>query len=158
MAATANDRALAGLADLALGEALGRILAALDAETGTVHRLGADGCLHLAEHAGSIPEDLLPVIRRIPVGKGMAGLAAERGEPVQICNLQTDGSGRARPGARATGMGGSICVPMRARGRLVGVVGVAVAREREFSAAEAAWLTEAGAALAADEGDPWPSS
>lgn len=133
---------------LTLENSLHRILSELDAETGTLHRLEPDGLLHLRAYAGSIPEHLLTIIERIPVGKGMAGLAAERGEPVQICNLQSDGSGDARPGARATGMRGSICVPMRKHGQIVGVLGVAVAREREFSSAESTWLQNAGAALA----------
>lgn len=138
------------IGELKLGDALVRILRELNADTGTVHRLRADGLLHLEEYSGGIPEELLPVIQRIPVGKGMAGLAALRGEAVQICNLQTDSSGDARPRARSTGMQGSICVPMKHAGRLVGVLGVAVAREREFSAEEAAWLTLAGAMLASD--------
>lgn len=120
----------------------------MKADSGTVHALRGDGMLHLEEHLGGIPENLLPVIQRIPVGKGMAGLAAERGEAVQICNLQTDASGDARPGAKATGMRGSICVPMQRAGRLVGVLGVAVETEREFSPEETVWLTEAGAVLA----------
>lgn len=135
---------------LDLAGALGRILQALDAETGTIHALETDGHLHLRQHAGSIPDRLLPVIRRIPVGKGMAGLAAERGEPVQVCNLQTDASGDVRPGARVTGMQGSICVPMRKGGALVGVLGVAVDREREFTPEETAWLENAGESLAPD--------
>ena len=143
-----DPAALRELDGLELADALTRVLGVLDAETGTVHRLRADGLLCLEEFSGGIPPGLLPVIRRIPVGKGMAGLAAERGEPVQICNLQTDASGDARPGARATGMRGSICVPMRRRGRTVGVLGVAVAREREFDADETAWLAKAGAVLA----------
>ena len=88
------------------------------------------------------------MIRRIPVGKGMAGLAAERAEPVQVCNLQTDASGTARLGARSTGMRGSICVPMMKGARMVGVLGVAVERERDFSDLETDWLLEAGAILA----------
>ena len=133
---------------LTLEDALDRILSELDAETGTLHGLGTDGLLHLQAHAGGIPEHLLAIIQRIPVGKGMAGLAAERGEPVQICNLQSDTSGDARPGARTTGMRGSICVPMRKHGKIVGVLGIAVAREREFSLAESTWLENAGTALA----------
>lgn len=136
------------LSGLTLQGALQRILEEVRAETGTLHALGEDGLLHLMEHAGGVPEHLLAVIERIPVGKGMAGLAAERGEPVQICNLQTDDSGDARPGARATGMRGSICVPVRRAGRLAGVLGVAVRGEREFTPSEAEWLESAGAALA----------
>ena len=144
-----TTNALGELRSLALPDALGRVLAELRAESGTVHALRSDGMLHLEEHAGAIPEHLLPVIRRIPVGKGMAGLAAARREPVQICNLQTDTSGNARPGAKATGMRGSICVPIWRESRLVGVLGVAVAEEREFSAAETAWLGEAAATISA---------
>ena len=139
---------LAELAGLPVADALDRILAAMDAETGTVHVVGPDGLLHLTRHAGAIPQQLLPVIRCIPIGKGMAGLAAERKEPVQICNLQTDSTGDARPGARSTGMRGSICVPMEDEDRLVGVLGVAVMRERDFTAEETDWLSRAGAVLA----------
>ena len=140
--------ALQELGSLPPQQALSRILAVLEAETGTVHRLHADGLLHLEQYAGGIPDALLPVIQRIPVGKGMAGLAAERAEPVQVCNLQSDASGTARPGARSTGMRGSICVPMMKGGQLVGVLGVAVERERDFSDSEAAWLLKAGTILA----------
>ncbi len=131
-----------------LDEALDWVLREIGAETGTLHALKPDGALHLRSYAGSIPPPLLPIIRQIPVGKGMAGLAAERGVPVQVCNLQTDDSGDVRPGARATGMQGSICVPIHERGQLVGVLGVAVGGEREYSDAETSWLEEAGAALA----------
>ena len=145
-----GDPAIRELAGLKLEDALARILCELKADTGTVHRLREDGLLHLQAHLGGIPQHLLPVIRLIPVGKGMAGLAAERGEPVQICNLQADSSGAARPGARSTGMQGSICVPMKHERRLVGVLGVAVACEREFDAAETAWLQRASAVLASE--------
>ena len=142
------DKQLEGLAGLEASEALARILSAVHGETGTIHALRDDGLLHLEAHAGGIPAPLLPVIGKIPVGKGMAGLAAQRAEPVQICNLQTDSSGDARPDARATGMRGSICVPMKCGDRVVGVLGVAVAREREYTAAEVAWLSRAGSVLA----------
>ena len=42
----------------------------------------------------------------------MAGLAVQRKEPVSVCNLQTDASGAARPGAKATGMEGALVVPI----------------------------------------------
>lgn len=143
-----DKTALQELGSLPVPQALSKILAALEAETGTVHWLRSDGLLHLEQHAGGIPDALLPVIQRIPVGKGMAGLAAERVEPVQVCNLQSDASGTARPGARSTGMRGSICVPMMKGGQLVGVLGVAVGHERDFSDSETAWLLKAGTILA----------
>ena len=115
-----------------------------EADTGTLHRLGPDGLLHLKAWAGSIPDELLPVIRMIPVGKGIAGLAVERNEPVDLCNLQTDQSGTARPGAKQTGVRGSICVPVTDDGKAVGALGIATEAERTFSEQEIALLMEVG--------------
>ena len=53
------------------------ILAELKADSGTVHAIGADGALHLRAAIG-IPEPVLAIVKVVPVGKGMAGLAAER--------------------------------------------------------------------------------
>lgn len=114
------------------------------ADTGTFHELGPDGLLHLKAWAGSIPDELLPVIETIPVGKGIAGMAVERNAPVDLCNLQTDQSGAARPGAKQTGVQGSICVPLTSRGRAVGALGIGTHREREFSEEEIALLMEVG--------------
>jgi len=118
------------------------------AETGTLHELGADGQLHLRAWAGGIPEPLLDVIQIIPVGKGIAGLAVQRKEPVNLCNLQTDTSGDVRPRARETGALGSICVPMMAGEDAVGALGIATTREREFSDDEIALLMKVGQVLA----------
>ncbi len=115
-----------------------------EADTGTLHSLGPDGLLHLKAWAGSIPDELLPVIRMIPVGKGIAGLAVERNEPVDLCNLQTNQSGTARPGAKQTGVRGSICVPVTAQGKAVGALGIATEAERAFSEQEIALLMEVG--------------
>jgi len=128
--------------------ALTLVLAEFDADTGTIHLVGDDGLLHLKAHAGGIPDHLLPIIQCIAVGKGIAGLAVERQEPVDMCNLQTDTSGDARPGAKATAVKGSICVPMMKDGRAVGALGVATSREREFTPEETARLMEVGGVLA----------
>ena len=143
---TAVEAFLAQVRDAA-GEAdvlLRLTLDYFEADTGTLHRLGPDGLLHLKAWAGSIPDELLPVIRMIPVGKGIAGLAVERNEPVDLCNLQTDQSGTARPGAKQTGARGSICVPVTAQGKAVGALGIATEAERAFSEQEIALLMEVG--------------
>jgi len=115
---------------------------------GTVHLLHADdNLLHLAAARG-IPPVVMDKVQRIPIGKGMAGIAAERREPVQVCNLQQDDSGVVRPGARLTQMEGSLAVPMLAGGSLFGVLGVAKPEVYEFSAAESALLLAIGAQLA----------
>ena len=95
-----------------LDDALVRILQQFSADSGTIHMLGADGALHLRAASAGIPEFVLDIVRTVPVGKGMAGLAVERKQAVQACNLQTDTTGDVRPGARATGLQGSIVVPI----------------------------------------------
>ena len=100
------------------------VLQHFGAAVGTIHRLDAQGeFLHLVVQRG-IPPMLRDTVTKIPVGKGMAGLAAQRREPVQVCNLQTDTSGAAKPGAKLTQMEGSIAVPVLVGDRLVGTLGV----------------------------------
>ncbi|HEY1748957.1 MAG TPA: GAF domain-containing protein [Xanthobacteraceae bacterium] len=129
-------------------DALGRIVREFGADTGTLHLIGDDGFLHLKEVCGNFPPPVLDVIRTIPVGKGMAGLAVERGQPVDACNIQTDTTGDVRPGARATGMEGAIVVPVFAGERVVGALGIANRGERTFSDEEKGALIAAGRTLA----------
>ncbi len=130
-----------------LPAALGLVLAHFRAESGTIHQLEGSE-LRLLAHSPGIPPPVLDVIRVIPVGKGMAGLAVERRAPVTACNLQTDASGDVRPGARATGLRGSIVVPVLSAGEPVGALGIANREERIFSAAEVELLLAAGRVLA----------
>jgi putative methionine-R-sulfoxide reductase with GAF domain len=55
---------------------------------------------------------LLPKIDNIPFGKGIAGCAAQRKEAVQLCNLQEDLGGVAKPDARKTNVQGALAVPI----------------------------------------------
>ena len=101
--------------------------------TGTLHRLDpADRHLKLVA-AQAIPPQLMPIIQSIPVGKGIAGAAAERQQPVELCNLQTDTSGVAKPGARQTNVQGSLAVPMMDGSRLCGTLGIGKMTPYEFS-------------------------
>lgn len=119
------------------------------ARVATLHLLDADGAtLHLRAHRGGLPPAVLEAARSVPIGKGMAGLAAQLREPVSTCNLQTDGSGVARPGARQTGLKGTMCVPMLDGDRLAGTLGVGCEEERAFTEGEAAELLAAGTRIA----------
>jgi GAF domain-containing protein len=128
--------------------ALGRILQHFAAESGTIHVLGDDGVLHLKAASAGIPEFVLDTVRTVAVGKGMAGLAVERGQPVTACNIQTDTTGDVRPGALATGLQGSIVVPILQDGRAVGALGIANRQERTFTDDETALLMQIGRSLA----------
>lgn len=105
-----------------------------------------DGLLHLAAHA-NIPPHIVLIVDKVPVGKGIAGLAAERREPISLCNLQTDTSGAARPNAKQTGMEGSVAVPMMVNDEVRGVLGVAKATAYDWSDSEKSSLLEIASAL-----------
>ncbi|MBK1828391.1 GAF domain-containing protein [Haloferula rosea] len=116
------------------------VLADFGCETGTLHR--ADGeWLDLVAAIG-VPEPLMPVIQRIPFGKGIAGAAASTREPVELCNLQEDLGGVAKEGARQTKVSGSLAVPVfSAEGDVViGTLGVGKREPYEFTEQEKAEL------------------
>ena len=116
---------------------------------GRIHLLAESGFLELAVSA-VCPSSWWPKITTIPIGKGMAGIAAERREPVQVCNLQTDTSGVVRPGARDTKMEGSVAAPMiGADGALKGTLGVAKPVPYDFTPEECDLLMKVGARIAA---------
>jgi L-methionine (R)-S-oxide reductase len=111
-------------------------------QTGTIHTLDADmQLLHLAAQVG-LPPQLLEVVKTIPVGKGIAGQVVAQNKPVTICNLQTDSSGVARPGAKQTGVGGALCVPIRADSKIVGTLGIGTVRPYEYTAEETRQLED----------------
>jgi GAF domain-containing protein len=113
-----------------------------NSETGTIHRLDAQTqLLHLVAQAG-LPPQLLEVVKTIPVGKGIAGQVIAQNKPVTICNLQTDTSGVAKPGAKQTGVGGALCVPVRDGEKTVGTLGIGTIREHEYTPDEARELEE----------------
>ncbi|WP_226013120.1 GAF domain-containing protein [Halomicrobium salinisoli] len=128
-------------------ELLRDVIEEFDCSTGTLHRLEGDE-LRLVEHQG-IPDPVVDRIETIPIGKGMAGIAPERREPVQVCNLQTDDSGVAEPGARVTMMEGSIAAPIvGSDGALEGTIGVAKPEPYEFTPTECDRLLRSGALVA----------
>ncbi|MEH2329045.1 GAF domain-containing protein [Nostoc sp.] len=126
---------------------LTEILVAFNCSTGSIHTLDKySQLLHLKAYQG-IPELLLPKMTVIPIGKGMAGVAAERKQSVQICNLQTDESGVARPSAKKTKVEGSIAVPLMLNGQLHGILGIAKPVPYEFTSEEEQTLMEIGEAI-----------
>ena len=123
------------------------IISEFECSTGTLHTLDEkSGLLKLQAQQG-IPSHLLPKVKEIPIGKGMAGIAAERGEPVELCNLQTDNSGVARPAAKETKVEGSIAVPMLLEGELYGTFGIAKPVPYDFTQEEEQNLLKIGAEI-----------
>lgn len=127
---------------------LSDIISCFDCSTGTLHFLEADTSILKLQAQQGIPSFLLPKLSEIPIGKGMAGIAAERREPVEMCNLQTDTSGVARPAAKETKVEGSIAVPMILNGTLYGTLGIAKPVPYDFTEDERNELLAIGEEIA----------
>jgi hypothetical protein len=113
---------------------------------GTVHLRQGDDLMLSA--AVNIPPPVAAVVRVVPKGKGMAGLAFERDKPVSTCNLKTDTTGDVRPGAKAVNASAAVAIPIHDdRGQIRGVVGIAYPGEREMEDSELARLTREAEAL-----------
>ena len=118
------------------------VLREFSCQTGTVHRSTPDGThLTLVTQIG-VPDALLDKIALIPFGKGIAGAAAERRESVELCNLQQDLGGVARPDARQTSVSGSLAVPIFSSdgNTVLGVLGIGMVAPHEFTCEEQAAL------------------
>jgi hypothetical protein len=107
------------------------LLRNVDGVAGTVHeQRGEDLYLTAAQN---IPPPVIAIVTHVPHGKGMAGVAQVKKQPVQTCNLQTDDSGAIKPGAKAVNAQAAIALPvLDDDGGVRAVVGVAWADEREL--------------------------
>ena len=124
------------------------VLRDFDCVTGTLHRFDTtDQHLKLVAQQG-IPEVLMPVVQSIPLGKGIAGAAAQTREPVEMCNLQTDRSGVAKPGAKQTQVQGSLAVPVLDGEHLCGTVGIGKMVPYDFTTEEKSRLMEVARGVA----------
>ena len=130
-----------------------KVLANFQCATGTIHRTdSATGLLALVTQHGIPPHVLpmlLPKIDNIPFGKGIAGCAAQRKEAVQLCNLQEDLGGVAKPDAQKTNVQGALAVPiLGADGKVIGVLGIGKMQPYDFSEAEIADLNKVAVLIA----------
>src|SRR5262249_48893553 len=77
-----------GQLDTSMNRALAELPARHGAIAGTVHVVKDDALVIAAAH--NIPPKVQEVTARIPLGKGMAGLAWQHDKPISTCNLQED--------------------------------------------------------------------
>jgi L-methionine (R)-S-oxide reductase len=113
---------------------------------GSVHRRTGDELVLAA--SANLPPPVVAIVQRVPKGKGMAGLAFERREPVQTCNLKSDTSGDVRPGAKAVNAQAAVALPVvDDAGEVRAVVGIAFAGEREIATEELGRLARGAAGL-----------
>ena len=107
------------------------LLDRLGGVAGTVHEQRGEDLYLTAAH--NIPPPVVAIVAHVQHGKGMAGVAQVKKQPVQTCNLQTDDSGTIKPGAKAVDAQAAIALPvLREDGEVRAVVGLAWNREGEL--------------------------
>ena len=113
---------------------------------GTVHVQRGEDLFLTAAH--NIPPNVIAIVAHVPHGKGMAGVAQVKKQPVQTCNLQTDETGNIKPGARAVNAQAAIALPVfDDAGAVRAVVGIAWSHEAEIGAEEQMTMMKLAAAL-----------
>ncbi|HEY6802018.1 MAG TPA: GAF domain-containing protein [Pyrinomonadaceae bacterium] len=118
----------------------------LGAQAGTVHVQRGDDLYLTAAH--NIPPQVIAIVAHVPHGKGMAGMAQVKKEPVQTCNLQTDETGNIKPGAKAVDAQAAIALPvLDDEGAVRAVVGIAWSKEGEIGPSETDSLMKLAAVL-----------
>ena len=127
-------------------EWLESFIAQHDGVAGTVHvQRGED--LYLAA-AHNIPPQVVAIVAHVPHGKGMAGVAQVKKQPVQTCNLQTDVTGNIKPGAKAVNAQAAIALPvLDEAGGVRAVVGIAWNEEKEIGPTEEQIMMKLAATL-----------
>ena len=143
-AALLNDIASTLTSSLELDEILNRTLALvmnyLKVEAGEIFLLEDDKqTLRMVLHRGQAAEAFWTQ-NRFRVGEGVLGLAAQTGEPIVSADLAKDSRFLREAVARA-GFQQIACLPLKASGNLVGVLGVATRGQSPFDARDVQLLS-----------------
>src|ERR1043165_7954140 len=119
------------MVDDSMNRWLRELLGKHGAVAGTVHLVRGDALEIAAAH--NIPPKVQEITAKIPLGKGMAGLAWQHDKPISTCNLQDDNTGAVKPGAKAVDGKAAVALPVHESSGLVrAVVGLAWADERDL--------------------------
>lgn len=124
--------------DTILESSLECVLETMKSEMGLIHLWdNQDEELRLAAHHG-ISSDLMMKMERVSLGKGLTGWVFKHGKPIMTSNLQV---GFAGSHAICSDLDNAFLgVPMRAKGKVVGVFSILAQSKRVFGSDEVALL------------------
>jgi len=118
--------------DESMNQWLRGLLGRHGAIAGTVHVVRGEILEIAAAH--NIPPKVLEITAKIPLGKGMAGLAWQHDKPISTCNLKEDATGAVKPGAKAVDGKAAVALPVHEPSGVVrAVVGLAWSDERDLA-------------------------
>jgi signal transduction histidine kinase len=130
--------------DEILDQTLSRVMAYLDVEAGEIFLGEEDGQeLRLAVHHGEAAEAFWTK-DRFKLGEGYIGIVAESKQPLTSTTLEKD-MRYLRKAVVDAGFRGIACIPLTARGNIIGVMSVVTRRERDFNQRELNLLSAIGA-------------
>ena len=92
---------------------------------------------------GGVSQESAQSIGRMRLGEGFNGRVAETGEPLLVEDASAD-PGLSREAVRQENLQAQLIVPMRAGGRVVGTLCVAMRQQREFNVEDVKLLTAIG--------------
>lgn len=117
---------------------LSRVLAVIGCEVGAIHLLDdVEGVLRLAASQG-VPPDVIRQVDSVPADRGLAGWTIEQAEPLVVPSIAD--SPRPLLAVPAAQTQAYVGVPVRARGRVLGVLSVVGEAGRRFDQAEVSLL------------------
>jgi signal transduction histidine kinase len=129
--------------DEILNKTLVLLMAHFKVEAGEIFLKGEDGdTLRLTLHRGEAAEAFW-TRNRFKIGEGMIGKAAETRQPVISNHLQRDDSA-VRQAVIEAGFKQIVCIPLTARGTVVGVLTLAARSQKAFSHYEVQLLVSVG--------------
>ncbi len=130
--------------DVILEQTLDQVMAYLGVEAGEIYLLDEDNqSLHLALHRGETSEPFW-IKDRFELGEGFVGIVADTGKPMVVVAPKADmrflRQAVLEAGYRCLG-----CIPLVARGKVIGVLGVATRQECYMEQRELGLLQAIGA-------------
>lgn len=126
-----------------LNLALDQVLKATGAQAAEVFLLNEEGdALDMAAYRGTLPESFRE-ITRFNLGEGFPGRVAQSGEPMVTTDLAGD-LRYLRKAVIEAGFGSFACIPLWAKGKVVGTIDVAALGRRPWSADELKLLVAIG--------------
>jgi PAS domain S-box-containing protein len=126
-----------------LNRATDKVMEVMEVDVAMVYLLDREAQeLELHFYRG-VSKEFAAGVDRLKIGEGFNGRVAQTGEPLLVADASTDPR-LTREAVKQEGLQAQVIVPLQSKGEVVGTLGVAVRRPRQFSAEEVELLAAIG--------------